>query len=275
MNLREVLVTPEMAAGWLETIDSNRRISRKIVSDYATCMSDGRWMQTAETIKFNGDGTLIDGQHRLRAVVKSDTSQLFVIAEGLDKAVFAFCDTGKKRSLGDLLTISGVEKFQPILAGVTTYWYKYCRDGLGNMDFNRWLHKVNIAKRLEFYESHPEILLMVLFVRGLGGDRIASPPVTCFWYGIFREVHEEKAKEFISKLIIGNSLAEDDPILRFRTKALGWAAKKETPHLSTIMILLVKTWNLWVQDLPSKSLQAHYGMKIPPILNPDGFVATI
>lgn len=86
----------------------NRKMKNAIVERYVRDMKNGNWhSDTAETIKIAPDGTLIDGQHRLTAVVLSKHSQYFWVARGVPKAMFQYCDQGNSRTLSDLMSIEG------------------------------------------------------------------------------------------------------------------------------------------------------------------------
>lgn len=70
MKTKIEVITPEMAMNWLEHHNfKNRTISQGTVDSYATDMKNGRWSLTHQGIAFNTEGQLIDGQHRLWAIV--------------------------------------------------------------------------------------------------------------------------------------------------------------------------------------------------------------
>lgn len=109
MKIEIVSVTPELAATWLATnTEKNRRLSKVTVNRYAQDMLRGKWLATGEAIKFDCDGKLIDGQHRLSAVVVSKKSVEMLVVRDLEQATMTVLDTGKSRSAGDALTITGV-----------------------------------------------------------------------------------------------------------------------------------------------------------------------
>ena len=70
-------ITPEMAKLTLsETNKKNRPFSSAKVIDYSKDMQNENWSLNGETIKFGSDGLLKDGQHRLEACVRANTSFL-------------------------------------------------------------------------------------------------------------------------------------------------------------------------------------------------------
>lgn len=58
-------------------------------------------------VGFDSTGRLVNGQHRLSAVVRAETPARFLVATGLDPSVFAVLDGGKVRNGADVLHIRG------------------------------------------------------------------------------------------------------------------------------------------------------------------------
>ena len=69
---RAMEITPSMAERWLEANENNRRINWNHVSQLARDMKAGRFACTHQGIAFNTEGHLIDGQHRLWAIVDAE-----------------------------------------------------------------------------------------------------------------------------------------------------------------------------------------------------------
>ena len=70
-NAYTVDVTPELAQSWLDVGKSDRPVSKYRVQKLAAQMKAGRWRMNHNGIAFAKDGTLLDGLHRLLAVVHS------------------------------------------------------------------------------------------------------------------------------------------------------------------------------------------------------------
>lgn len=106
-NVRIETITPTMAEEYLTHNLKNRPCSERIVSDYVNRMKAGEWMLSPDAIAFDYNGNLINGQHRLKAVVKSGVECQFYVGRNCQPAVFVVTDEGKKRSAGDTLAIHG------------------------------------------------------------------------------------------------------------------------------------------------------------------------
>lgn len=97
-------VTPEMAAKWLSNnTATNRPISLAVVDSYARDMAAGRWDLTHQGIAFNQTGELVDGQHRLAAIVRSGATVRTVVSTGFAVEYNSPLDQGRLRTLNHVL----------------------------------------------------------------------------------------------------------------------------------------------------------------------------
>lgn len=97
-------VTPGLAARWLKiNCETNRTISNRTVEAYTREMLAGRWVLTHQAIGFNVKGELIDGQHRLSAVVASGQTVKLLVATGLPLEFNAPIDQGYGRRIDQIL----------------------------------------------------------------------------------------------------------------------------------------------------------------------------
>ncbi len=97
-----ILVTPEMATQFLAFNEQNRRV-RAGWGDYlAYSIRSGEWKATHQGIAFSDSGRLIDGQHRMMAIVKADIPVNVMVTYGLPDDAFTVIDNGVKRTDEDL-----------------------------------------------------------------------------------------------------------------------------------------------------------------------------
>ena len=115
-------ITPEVARIMLGTNkENNRALNEKTVKFYAHQMTSGQWKLTGEAIKISSAGVLIDGQHRLNALIRANKSIDFLIVYDIDDSAFAYIDTGLTRSPGDLFKISGIDHYNVKSSIVSAY----------------------------------------------------------------------------------------------------------------------------------------------------------
>lgn len=101
-------ITPEIAQRWLDRYNTeNRKVRATAVARYVRDIENGDWDFTGDPIKFDTRGVLIDGQHRLVAVVKSGKSIRLLVVRGVNTSARSVVDTGAARSKGDALQLEG------------------------------------------------------------------------------------------------------------------------------------------------------------------------
>jgi len=106
--VERILITPDQAIKWLEQANTNnRKLSQKHVDRLARDMAEGKWKLTHEGIAFGPDGTLLDGQHRLWAICMSGVPVEMFVWRDVDPQSMMAINSGKSRSLADILNIAG------------------------------------------------------------------------------------------------------------------------------------------------------------------------
>jgi hypothetical protein len=104
MRIEVVLITVELALVFLQkNREDQRRVSRRVVTEMANAMKAGLWMLTPQGIAFDEDGYLIDGQHRLLAIVEAGVAVEMTVIHNAPAASFAALDQGHRRTIADLL----------------------------------------------------------------------------------------------------------------------------------------------------------------------------
>ena len=114
MKTEVLTITPEMALDMLCKNSSNRKIRQNRVRYYANQMREGKWHLTGQGITFAKDGTLLDGQHRLHAIVESEIPQEMLVVYDADKV--ATYDCGLKRSISDQLQLANAKYANSVIA---------------------------------------------------------------------------------------------------------------------------------------------------------------
>lgn len=107
MNVVEMEVTPAQAQDWLANMRTNRSVSKSLVRKYARAMLTNSWVsRTNETIAIDEEGYVIDGQHRLHAVVMAQQPVRMAVMFGCDNHV----GVARTRSAEDVAKIIYDEK---------------------------------------------------------------------------------------------------------------------------------------------------------------------
>lgn len=236
-------VNPQKAEAWLATnIANNRRISRGRVKLYASDMIAGRWHgDNGETIKFDVNGRLIDGQHRLLAVVESGRSVDMLVFEGVDPDSVHTIDQGRARSANDMLVMNG-EANSRVLSASAKITLNYL-DGLGP---NR---AQSTPAVIAFTNEFAGLRAYAGECQKLFGQMPPSPVAAVCFLASADGTRVDQIKSFIEGLASGANLPEGDPRLAFRQAIQ--SMKSRTHHTKSldqtfVFQLAARSWNNYV-----------------------------
>jgi hypothetical protein len=100
-----IIITPEQAKKWLEKNNGggigNRKISQRQLNFLTESILRGQWFLNGETIKIGKDGSVIDGQHRLMAIVKANRAIESLVVFDCDSEAYNTIDKGRARTSGE------------------------------------------------------------------------------------------------------------------------------------------------------------------------------
>lgn len=102
MKTQIMTITPAAAKAFLENNTDNRKKRGWWVLSLANMIKRGEWILTHQGIAFTKSGKLIDGQHRLEAIVESGIALEILVVTDVDDEAFKVIDSGVKRTLSDL-----------------------------------------------------------------------------------------------------------------------------------------------------------------------------
>lgn len=203
MTIRSVVekITPETAGKILEGSQDikNRNVSDSHVEWLAQQMKAGKWALNGEAIILDDENQVVDGQHRLWAVVNSGVTIESLVTRGVDRKGFSTIDTGSARTLGNVLGITG-EKDQNAL-GAALAWVH--RHDMSKMFISNKEAGLTHAMGLALMRKYPEIRESVEFAGKHGKNAIlkrVSRSALIFLHHRFTAHSKEKAVEFFECL---------------------------------------------------------------------------
>jgi hypothetical protein len=83
-------------------------------------MRRGEWRVNGEAIKISRDGKILDGQHRLMAVLEADVAIETLVITGLEPEAQETMDQGRARSLADVFKLRGEKYHNPLATATRT-----------------------------------------------------------------------------------------------------------------------------------------------------------
>lgn len=269
ITFEQLIVTPGMAEAMLGANQQNRNLRHAKVAQYARDMTSGNWKITGEPIKFDWNGRLIDGQHRLHAVVESDVSVPLAIVRGLEPDAQTALDAGAKRSGADALRFKGHTAHASDLASIARIATAYESGELRSV-YSSITTPLTATEILDWVAAHPEVEEAVNLARRVYRSIGGTP--SAMGFSVFRlaEVDAEQAFEFFTSTAEYRTNGATDPR---STLIRTFARLKEqrvalTPALQVSLIF--RAWNAWrggkeITTLPlTKSLNGRaQGVGIP------------
>ncbi len=98
-------IVPTKAHEYLAKSIGNRKLNQDYVLTLAIAMESGKWDDSASEIVFDEDDALIDGHHRLHAIISYGQSVRMLVKRGVSKSARGIIDTGRTRNIRDLMTM--------------------------------------------------------------------------------------------------------------------------------------------------------------------------
>ena len=134
-------ITPETAAEMLtHNTDNVRKLSRSEVKRLADEMASGRWELNGETIVFDENGVLKNGQHRLAAIIMSGKTVKMLVVRGVSESVSVY-DIQKRRTPTEILKSKGLDCNPSITAAAGIIVNRFSRSRVSNSDLNDYISR--------------------------------------------------------------------------------------------------------------------------------------
>jgi hypothetical protein len=253
ISIRPERISPDQARRYLAANTSNRNIRRELVKVYARDMAEGRWKDNGETIKFSKDGVLIDGQHRLEAVVQANVTISMVVVRGLNADVQATIDAGAKRTAGDALKLRG-EMYGRTLAAVARRCLIWEASDRKDMDPSH--RSVSHQEVIDYVAAHPDLQNATDFAQHITGSRPAPLSVMGFSYWALAQISQDDADLFFEGLTTGVNLTPGNPVLALRNRLLDVRYRRYSAQDDREKVALIfKGWNFFRAGRPVQILK--------------------
>ena len=233
-------VTPKMAADWLKQQYENRNVREHIVERYAADMTAGRWRLNGQTISFLPDGRLVNGQHRLHAVLLSGCTVTMSVAYNVGLDALDSFDRGIVKTVADIYQMHGVQNQHLIAGAMAVIWRGRTKQmntayipsaGESLALYNSGNVKERLAHSIQIARKSSSFLAI-----GLG----AGVHFLC------AEKDEVLADVFFTMLGSGERMGNGDPVYALRQRLLTFKGKDHR-HMqirpALRVALTIKAWN--------------------------------
>lgn len=235
-------INPNVASNWLRCNRLNRPLRRSHVAFLSREMSAGLWQVNGQAIVISEDEDVIDGQHRLHAIIDSGVTIKSLVVYGVAKEAFKTIDTGAVRSGSDALSVWFPGRPLQIVQAVgrAVPWCMAMERG-----GTRMKEKVANSEIIEYVTKHPSLWKVAERVAGFPREgRLMTFAVSVALYEMLARKDAEDASDFMAELLGGEG--EDGKA----SHVLRTLLEKDRRRLagrypqSTRVRMAVKAWNL-------------------------------
>lgn len=210
LNANVETIWPAMAQACLMKNPKNRTINSAKVKQYANDMKNGKWMLNGETIVFDEHGNVLNGQHRLTAVVMANVPVQMLVVRNASSETFSTFDTGRNRRIEDVLSIEG-HKNSKIMGTAARAFYT-----IENKSIN--VNGVANSTLLDVVQKNKSIIAWTNIYAS------KRPAIGTQIVGVIAAIEKyhcyEIADDFYQKAGLGIGLSPDDPEFMLRDKLL-------------------------------------------------------
>lgn len=228
---------------------SNRPLNQDNVTFICSEMKQKKWMFTGESIIFGKNGDLMNGQHRLEAIIITGIEQDFLTVRGVNNDAFKCIDTGKMRSAGDVLSIMNVinpHSFASIARFIISFnrgGYEKAAGKMSNRKLKITNHEIAdfVTKRLTSMTESREYGFVP------ENSLVAGNLLSALHY-IFKQINYDAACDFCKKLADGKELEKNDPVFVLRAELLQSIRSNRPMTRLEEIGLICKAWNFYRQN---------------------------
>ena len=246
-TVKKIMVTPEMASKFLENNEGNRQIVKERVEYYVTEIREGRWNEHSnDMICISPTGRLLNGQHRLSAIVAADVVAGLTVQYNTPESAFSIMDTGTKRSAANYFDWCGITNAHtiPACAVRVLLWLK---EGIPSSSRRSpFANQVLLDHYNEYstrYQSSATIASYISTITPL------SVAMACVWMLLnkghsvndVRQFFIEASPTYTGSATDGNAARA---LCATLTRARLQGIKRTDRHT---LALIIKAWNVWIK----------------------------
>lgn len=262
------LVTPEIARGFLDDIEKQRRPSNARVERYSLDMDGGNWPFTGDPMRFDIDRNFIDGQHRCLSIIESGQAQVVLIIRGLPKQVMQQLDIGFKRTFANLLQIAEIPNAS-LVSSVTRAHFSWINGLYGEKNIARDPDAVRLgvepthAELWQHFARHGQSIELAAreaarLVAYCASRRVTRTAIALSWL-LMGDIDAYRRDSFWGQ-VVGDipptSNKPDYPPTVLADRLQRRLAPHETPAPPWVMLAsIIRCWNMWVLGQPQGALR--------------------
>ena len=218
MKSKIVFITPELAKEMLTHNVNNRNIKKQKLEFLVEDMKNGKFFSNGESICFDVEGNLRDGQHRLMAIVESGCGQMINVVYDIPIEQANLYDIGATRSTSDCIKFGMFSEISDIsnskIGALTTFLIRHKKGSRS---------AVSHSEKIEYMKDHYEQLLEVKeIILSKNCQKVSTAGThAAIYVALINGIDKNKLKCFYEIAVSGFAQSEKDyPIIAFRNKVI-------------------------------------------------------
>lgn len=246
---------------------TNRKASNLKIDEWAYMMVAGEWILIHQGIAFSKSGELIDGQHRLKAVLRANEltpgiKVKFVIAVGCDRDTYKVIDQGMRRRLSDLLTSQGIMSATRMASALKLL---YCYENIHYINSVSWHKPIGFTPNAmeQTLREWPEIHEGTIKAQALA--RIANQTAMAVGYALALRYRPDLDIDAFFQILIdgtGEGVGKGNPPFELRETLIRVAKSSATSSNRVHQLgLFIKAFNRWAEGGTVDSLR--FSLAVP------------
>ena len=248
MNIEMTTITPPMAALLLGNNGANRKLNKRHVDFLADQIKSGKWQKNGQTIVIAKDGTLMDGQHRLTAIVAANVPVAMGLCTGAPRASMPTIDNGKPRSSADVLTMSKCS-YATLVAASIHLLYKFDNESLATNGTGGGTKMPNsvVMPALKDIQARVDLDWLAKIVQKTGRNtRMKVSNLFVAFYLIASKYGEDIVTQFAEKMNDGGDYPKSPTLVMPQIIARIHASGR-SPHRAYDLAMLLAGFDRWIE----------------------------
>ena len=230
--------------------NSQRPINKAALARLEETMMHGEYIDSfGDPIRLSREGDLMDGQHRLQAVVNTDTEYMFYVVQGLPDETFPFMDQNKSRTIKEHLALLDIPN-PGDMASTTNLLYHLMTESTRNP---------RAAVTVRMVQDHPGLGDAVVWAKKMQKAAHIPVKIGAALHFLYSAVGQIEADKFFTLLMQGGEIMgiPSHPVTKLKDKLLDEYLAK-TKHQPTnkpkvdeaIMAWIHQAWTAYLAEEP-------------------------
>lgn len=203
-------ITPEDARKLLEKNTGNRPLRDAWVEQLVRLIREGRWEVTHQGIALAKNGRLLDGQHRLQAIMRSGRSVQIMVTTGLEEDLFKWIDGGPTRSTADRVHFVDNQQVNKLVCSLVASYLYVTTPVRGRTSID--MVEDEFLRRTDAY-----VYVASCLCKGVRG--VCTAPVGAAVVGYYNH-SQTKGQQLMESLLTGENLSAGQPVYLLREAIL-------------------------------------------------------